>query len=430
MGRQFSSRHTDPFDRLTCTSPTLQGDHLVTAKLPLPILFVHFGDQWIRGSETLLLDLLRHLDPAVIFPIVWCNGVELAEACRAAGYATHRSDFSFFFDDGSPRFNPKMYAGLVREGIALARRYTIRVLHANSAAPAQWLVPVARRLRLPVLAHLHIDYRRRSRFAMLLHQADSIVGVSRQVIDDFAVDGVAPGQARVIYNGIDFTRLTAPTATDLRPQLGIGEGVVTIGAVGSLIRRKGHDILIRAVAALADNGAPHLLVASDGPERAALQALAVELGVDHRVHFLGYHDPIVDLYRSVDIIVLASRADAFGLVLAEAGFSSLPVVSTTVGGIPEVVLDGQTGVLVAPDDVSALAGALARLIGDGELRRTLGAAGHRRATEVFSAQRMAEEFQVEYRRLAALPSGELGWRSVMRRLRPYVRLVRRAKAPA
>jgi len=395
----------------------------VNASLPLPVLFVHFGDQWIRGSETLLLDLLGHLDPAVIRPIVWCNGNELAEVCRVAGYATHRTDFSFFFDGGSPRFSPNTYMALVREGIGLARQYGARVLHANSAAPTQWLVPVARRLRLPLLAHLHIDYRRRSRYAMLLHQADSIVGVSRQVIDDFMTDGTSPGRTRVIYNGIDFTRLTTPVATDLRPGLGIPPGTVTVGAVGSLIRRKGHDILIRAIADLSDRGSPHLLVASDGPERKNLEALSIELGTADRVHFLGYHDPIVDLYRSVDIIALASRADAFGLVLAEAGFSSLPVVSTTVGGIPEVVLDGQTGVLVPPDDVAALAGSLSRLIDDPALRLELGQAGHRRAIDVFSAQRMAEEFEAEYQRLAALPGSALGWPSVLRNLRPYRRML-------
>ncbi len=395
----------------------------------LPVLFTHFGDQWIRGSETLLLDLLKHLDPARVRPVVWCNGTDMAEACSAAGYATYRTDFAYYFDADSPRFDPRAYVALVREGAALVRRHGIRVLHANSAAPTQWLLPVARTARLPLLSHLHIDYLRRSRFTLLLHQADLLVGVSRQVVEDFLRDGVPEARTRVIYNGIDFTRLTAPRATDLRPGLGIPPGTAVIGAVGSLIRRKGHDVLVRALALLAGEDAPHLLVASDGPERGGLQRLVAELGLSARVHFLGYHDPIMDLYRSCDIIALASRADAFGLVLAEAGYCARPVVATRVGGIPEVVLDGETGLLVSPDDPAALAAALSRLAHDPALRARLGAAGCARAESVFSAQRMAAEFTVEYDQLAAMGRKDLGWASTAARVGLYANLLTRRPPP-
>ena len=386
----------------------------------MPILFTHFGDQWIRGSEVLLLDLLRHLDPARFRPIVWCNGMEMAEACRAAGFTTQRTDFAFYFDAGSPRFSPRVYAGLVREGVALARQHRVQVLHANSAAPTQWLVPVARTLRVPLLSHLHIDYLRRSRYALLLHQADLVVGVSRQVLDEPIHDGVPKSRTQVIYNGIDFARLDAKPGADLRPTLGIAPGTVLIGAVGSLIRRKGHDVLVRAISEVEN---VHLLVASDGPEREPLQALSAELGLASRVHFLGYHEPITDIYRSCDVMVLASRADAFGLVLAEAGYSRRPVVATRVGGIPEVVVDGETGFLVPPDDVPALAAAIGRLAADPTLRGRLGAAGRARAEANFSVQRMAAEFSDTYERLANLPRDGLGWTTLPQRMLPYTRML-------
>ncbi len=396
----------------------------MTPHPPIPVLFTHFGDQWIRGSEVLLLDLLKQLDPARIRAIVWCNGTAFAEACRAAGYATHRTDFAFYFDAGSPRFSLRAYAALVRQGIVLARQTGARVLHANSAAPTQWLLPVARTLRLPLLTHLHIAYLRRSRYALLLHQADSLVGVSQQVMHDLLRDGVPAGRTRVIYNGIDFARLTAAPATDLRARLGVPADALAIGAAGSLIHRKGFDVLIRAMATLDAQPAPHLLIAGDGPERARLHQLAQELGLAARVHWLGHQDPIADLYRAADIVALASRADAFGLVLAEAGFYARPVVATGIGGIPEVVLHGETGLLVPPDDVPALAQALARLAGDAALRAALGDAARRRVQTVFSAQRMAEEFQTEYERLASLPPGGLGWGRAVKTVKPYTGLVR------
>ena len=395
---------------------------------PLPILFTHFGEQWIRGSETLLLDLLAHLDAARVRPVVWCNGTEMAEACRSAGYETYRSDFTYYLDAGSPRFNASAYAALVREGLALARRHSVRVLHANSAAPLQWLLPVARTLRLPLLAHLHIDYLRRSRYALLVHQADLIVGVSRQVLDDFFQDGIPAERTQVIYNGIDFARLDGRPGSDLRPRLGIPPGTVLVGAAGSLIPRKGHDVLIRAMAVLTGDYGPHLLIASGGPERETLERLTVELGLSARVHFLGYHDPITDLYQSCDIMALASRADAFGLVLAEAGYSHRPVVATMVGGIPEVIEDGVTGFLVPPENPQALAHALARLVADGALRARMGEAGRLRAETRFSVQRMAAEFGDAYGHLAALPSAKLGWGNLPGRALPYARMFKRRRA--
>ena len=389
---------------------------------PLPVLFTHFGDQWIRGSETLLLDLLAHLDPARIRPVVWCNGTEMAEACRNAGFKTHRTDFTYYFDAGSPPFSPWAYAALVREGAALARQAGARVLHANSAAPTQWLVPVARTLHLPLLSHLHIGYLRRSRYALLLHQADLIVGVSRQVLDDPVRDGIPPSRTHVIYNGIDFARLDA-TGPTLRTTLGIPPGAPIIGTAGSLIPRKGHGTLLRAIAQL--NGPVHLLIAGDGPDRGTLQQLATTLGLAARVHFLGQQDAMAPFYRACDLFALASRAESFGLVLAEAGYMGRPAVATRVGGIPEVVEDGETGLLVPPDDATALAAALSQLLQDNEGRARMGDAARARVIQRFSVGRMAAEFEQAYARLAALPRTALGWSTVAARARPYARMFQR-----
>lgn len=83
---------------------------------PIPVLFTHYGGEWIRGSETVLLDLLRFLDKGRVQPVVWCNGADMAEAARAAGYPTYRSPFQIFFDYGSPRLNPAVFRGLMLKG--------------------------------------------------------------------------------------------------------------------------------------------------------------------------------------------------------------------------------------------------------------------------------------------------------------------------
>ncbi|MGH7046641.1 MAG: glycosyltransferase family 4 protein [Stellaceae bacterium] len=406
----------------------------MTPPAPTPILFTHYGDPWIRGSERLLLDLLARLDRQRVRPVVWCNAVEMADAVRGLGITTYRSDFEIYFDYLAPRFRPGHYRSLLREAHQLIREHKIRVLHSNSAAPCQWLAPVARRERLPLLAHLHIGYLRRSRYVFLLHQASLVVGVSRQVVEPFLDDGLAADRIDVIYNGIDFARLHRQTDDDPRRRLGIAQDAIVIAAIGSLIQRKGQDVLIRAFGRLDPTRNIQLLIVSDGPERQKLEQLTAELGLQTRIRFLGYYDDLAGVYAAANIVALASRADAFGLVLAEAGYFALPVVATAIGGIPEVVEDGVTGLLVRADDPPALAAALARLIDDRRLREQLGRAGKQRVERLFGVDRMVANFHETYDRLERLPRHRLGWLDAVAGLKPYLRLIgagrRQPPAPA
>lgn len=371
---------------------------------PLPVLFTHFGEEWLTGAEYVLLDLLGHLDPTRIAPVVWCNGAPLAEKCRSAGYPTYRSPFAFFFDypDSSPPFSARHYAALVREGIALIRRHGIGVVHANSAAPTQWLAPAAAWTRRPLLTHLHVRYLRRSRFALLLHQADLVVGVAREVTRDLMADGYDPTRVRTIYNGIDAARLENADPAALRARLGIPDGVSVVGCTGSLIQRKGHDVLLRACAAQPADGPPfHLVIAGSGAERDALAALARDLGLGGRVHFAGHIADPASLYTMSDVFALASRREGLPLSLAEAGWFRLPAVATGVGGVAEIVLDGETGFVVPSEDHAAFAGALARLLADPALRGRLGQEARARVEADFTVRRMATEFMATYEALHA-----------------------------
>ena len=394
---------------------------------PIPVLFTHYGDNWIRGSERGLLDLLGHLDPRRVQPIVWCNGAAMAEATQAAGYTTYRTEFEFYFDYGSAPFNVRRYWSFVRQGIELVRKHRIRLLHANSAAPSQWLVPVARFRRLPLLVYLHSDYLRRSRYVLLLHQSSLVVGVVRRVVDNFVRDGMDPRRTRVIYSGIDIDRFHpssgASSGGDLRRRLGIAESAIVISGIGSLIHRKGYDVLIKAFRALGPARDAHLLIVSDGPERANLERLAMELNVAARVHFLGYFDDLGAVYNASDIVALASRAEAFGAALVEAAFFAIPTISTTVGGIPEVVEHEVSGLLVPPDDPQSFAAALSRLIDDPAYRLELGTAAKKRADSIFTIDRLAASFHQTYESLANLPRSRLGWLDAAINIRPYFRLL-------
>jgi glycosyltransferase involved in cell wall biosynthesis len=394
---------------------------------PIKVLFTHYGDQWFRGSEQSLLDLMTNFDPERVQPILWCNGKLMEEAGRAAGIITYRTDFDYYFDFGCPRFSPRRYLACVLEGIRLVRRHDIKVLHANSAAPNQWLLPVARILRRPLLAHLHIDYLRRGRFVCLLHQATLLVGVSRHVIGDFLTDGMSVARTHVIYNGIDASRLQSGDGPSLRQILGLPKHSLVISTVGSLIPRKGQDVLIRAFAMLDQSSKANLLIVGDGPDQETLKRLSTDLGLRARVHFLGNRNDMPAVYEATDIFALASRKDAFGLVLVEAGCFHLPSVATNVGGIPEVINDRETGLLVPPDDPPALAAALQKLISDASYRKELGRNAHARVSQMFLVDQMAASFQETYEKLAALPNTRLGWGETTKALRPYLGVLKRVK---
>ncbi len=171
--------------------------------------------------------------------------------------------------------------------------------------------------------------------------------------------------------GVDTTRFHAARTAER-------EGGVVVGAVGRLSMEKGLDNLLRAVARLIDRSpSMRVILAGDGPERGRLTALASELGIDSHVEFRGQltHSQVPAVLNELDIFVMPSRAEGFGVAALEASATELPIVATRVHGIPDVVSHGATGLLVPPRDVAALADAIERLASDSELRTTMGRAG-------------------------------------------------------
>jgi len=180
-----------------------------------------------------------------------------------------------------------------------------------------------------------------------------------------------PGKpVSVIPYGVDLDAFR-PAPREQRPH-------PTIGAVSRLSPEKGFEHLLRAVAELRDAGVMlDVVLAGDGPSRPALEQLAAELAIRGRVRFLGEvaHEEVPGVLQRLDIFAMPSTWEGFGVSAIEASAMELPVVASDVHGIPDVVVDGETGVLVRPASPPALAAAIARLAGDAELRARMGAAG-------------------------------------------------------
>jgi glycosyltransferase involved in cell wall biosynthesis len=203
-----------------------------------------------------------------------------------------------------------------------------------------------------------------------------LVGVSDYVLQrDMKRFGIRHPFARRIYNGIDLQRFTPPPAG--RP------GPPTAIAVANLIPEKGIHVLIEAFSRI-DMPEARLQVVGDGPELGRLQEFARSRGVEARVNFLGLQDEVHKLLQAAHVFVHPCIwEEAFGLTLAEALATGLPIVASRIGAIPEIVTDGGTGLLVPPGDVNALATALGRVLRDSALRDRLGAGARRSVARRF-----------------------------------------------
>jgi glycosyltransferase involved in cell wall biosynthesis len=216
---------------------------------------------------------------------------------------------------------------------------------------------------------------------------DRIVTIT-DALHRFTVEqvGVSPDKVETIHYGLD----DVPDAWGLNPPDDVPDGARVLLAVARLTDQKGIDIAIRALAELPDDTV--LVVLGEGPERAALLRLARELGVDTRVFLLGRVPDVAAWLGRATVLVHPARWEGFGLGVLEAMLAGLPVVATNVSALPELVVDGETGVLVPPDDVPALVRAIEQALEHPEF----GAAGVRRARTDFSVARMADRTAALY----------------------------------
>ncbi len=338
------------------------------------------------GVERRRLSLFRHL-PAGYGHLVLCSEVRnhrFADQMRAVGVEVLE------FGAANSRFG----LGRYRFACSVVREYRPDLVH--GAVFEGWTVgTIAGRLaRVPVIIMEETsDPKNRRWKGHLLARAmaglaDHCVGVSEEV-GRYLTDRLHVPQRKVtvIPNGVERPSVgRGDDPLSLRSSLGLEGRDLVVGSVGRLDdAHKRFSDLIKALARLKDLPVKLLLV-GDGPDRRMLEELVEELGLEPRVLFAGWQEDLGDYYALMDVFALASEREAFGLVNAEAMRCGLPVVATRVGGIPEIVLDGDTGLLVAPRDVDGLANSIRRLLSDESLRIRMGAAGKLRADREFAAE--------------------------------------------
>jgi glycosyltransferase involved in cell wall biosynthesis len=222
---------------------------------------------------------------------------------------------------------------------------------------------------------------------------DQLIAVSTAIERKIVDEGRSGAPVRLIYNGVDLQRYDhqEPCCT-LRDEYGMEAGSQIVGVVARLEPEKGHPTLLDAwPAVLRAVPNAYLMIIGEGSQSAALQQQAQRLRIAHRVVFTGRRDDVPAVTAALDVAVLPSYREAQGLSILEAMALSRPVVASNVGGIPEVIEDGVSGLLVAPHDPSALATAISRLLLDHKLADTIGRAGHDTVRAKFCLEHMVEE---------------------------------------
>ncbi len=282
---------------------------------------------------------------------------------------------------------------------------------------AAWSLAASGRRRPFVVGTVHSSRVRseedRDLVRRLTPQIDHLVAVSRAIVRKVEDEGRVGAPLSLIYNGVDLARYSnQETCCTLGAEYGIPPGAAVVGVVARLEPEKGHPTLLEAWPAVLD-AVPnaHLLVVGEGSQRALLEAQAAALGLlgdQPSVTFTGRRDDVPAVTAALDVAVLPSYREAQGLSILEAMALSRPVVASAVGGIPEMIEHGRTGLLVPPRDPDVLAASIVRLLTDHPYADTLARAGHDLVHERFCLELMVRAVETIYdeaiadeRRLAA-----------------------------
>ena len=375
------------------------------------ILFV-IGDLAVGGTENHLVRILPGLARTGFRPVVYTltHGSELASRIRHDGIELITPPLASIL-----RWLPLPVLRALLLPLTMARLWWLmrhrRPAIVHCLLPAGYLVggvcallagqPVRVMSRRSLNTYQR-QHRLLARLERRLHRSMSaVVGNSRAVLADLAAEGVSPERIGLIYNGIeaaDFAHL--PPRAEVRGRLGIDSAALVLTTVANLIPYKGHGDLLEALAGIAGALPADWVLLCAGRDDGigpALHTRARALGIDGHVRWLGERHDVLELLHASDIGILPSHEEGFSNAILEGMAASLPMVVTRVGGNPEAVVHGVTGLVVPPRDPDAMAAAVLDLAHDPARRQRMGEAGRRRVGAVFSLDACVDRYARLYR---------------------------------
>jgi glycosyltransferase involved in cell wall biosynthesis/protein-tyrosine-phosphatase len=366
------------------------------------------------GAERMLLDLAENVGPG------WQAVVGVMKAGWLRSHATS-AGLPCVMVGG----NGLGDLGVLQRLVETVETHEIDVIHAHEFYMSMIgaLVSVVTGIPLVVTIHGKSYYpdrrRRRAACRMVAAGAAAVVAVSQDLRSFFCrTTGTSLDRVRVIYNGIDLRGSTYSLRNvELLDSAGIPREAQIVGTVGNLYPVKGHLDLIRAVRTIVmQRPTTHVVILGRGALHDALTAEADALGIRDRIHLLGYREDVKEWLGAMDVFTMPSLSEGLPLSLLEAMAAGVPPVVTEVGGMPEVVRDRETGFIVPPGNVEALANRISFLLGNPSLAAGMGAASRDRILNRFTLDRMVAEYRNVYRHAVESSVTERLWQKVTRRL--------------
>jgi glycosyltransferase involved in cell wall biosynthesis len=284
------------------------------------------------------------------------------------------------------------------------------VVHAHDAhatAMASLALSLGAPAQVPALVvSRRVDFHlKQNAFSRWKHrQVDCFIAASDAIRRMLIADGVPAERAVTVHEGIDLEHVRAAPLVDVHQAFWLPHHAPVVGNVAALVPHKGQRHLIEA-ARLVIRAIPdaRFLILGEGERRDSLERLIRDHHLEKHVLLPGFRTDVLGCIKAFDLYVTSSVSEGLGTSLLDAMACSRAVVGTRAGGIPEIIEDGRTGVLVEPRDHAALASQIVRLLNDPELRRRMGAAGLARVAERFTVERMVAETAAVYERVAGRP---------------------------
>lgn len=362
---------------------------------PGPVLHVSTARTW-RGGEQQLVYLVEALREAGVAQVVLCAaGSKLEEACRARGLPHEARARRASID---PLFVWAVARAARGAGAALVHAHDP---HAHAAAV---LAATCLGLRAPVVVHRRVDFPVGggpvSRWKYEHRAVRRVVCVSAAIAEIVGRALRDPSRIEVVHDGIDPARFAGPADGRLRRALGAPPSAPLVGTVAALVGHKDPLTFVDAAARLLAAGTDaRFVLVGDGPLRPAVEAAAQARGLAGRLVVTGFRDDVPALLPELDVFLFTSAQEGLGSSILDAWACRVPVVATAAGGIPELVTDGETGLLAPIRDGAALAGQVRRVLADAALRARL-VEGASRRLGAFGTGPMARRILEIYRRVA------------------------------
>ena len=346
------------------------------------------------GARKSLLDILTHLDKKTFFPIV---------VCSSSGPLTEKLDeIKIPYRIVKMRLwrKGKYFPWIPSTVMCLAkliRRERISLVHSNSHSDAPYGILACRFRKIPIISHIRDIIQPDKVGKYLLKHADKIIAVSNAAAKPFGKNG----KLLVINNSIDLNSFKP--IEDIRGELNISKNELVIGIVGQISKLKGHDVFLKAASIILkkNKNIKFLIVGEVRRERdqGLCEALINKLDLRENVIFTGFRHDIANVLSAIDILAFPTLKESFGRSAIEAMALGKPVVASNVGGVPEIVRHGKTGILVSPGDAEELADGLLELINDKEKREDMGNEGLKVVREKFDIRDMMNRIENVYKEL-------------------------------